>query len=133
MRVVQGAFPSVSPLSCDAAQPGQGCASSSETSSPLALRRSEGPAARLYPVSHERPIGLATEAVWPIGAGRVRSEMEAPPHCSGIGCSEGVSPQDPLRFQIWDVVGFSSGRQGVWTPQDLLRFWLWDIVRFTSG
>ena len=132
MRVVQGAFPSVSPLSCDAAQPGQGCASSWETSSPPALRRSEGPAARLYPVRHERPIGLATEAVWPIGAGRVRSEMEAPPHSSGIGCSEGVSPQDPLGFQIWDVVGFSSGRLGVWS-QDLLRFWLWDIVGFTSG
>ena len=95
MRVVQGAFLSVSPLSCDAAQPSLGCGSSSATSSPPALRRSEGPAARLYPVRHERPIGLATEAVWPIGARRVWSAMEAPPHHSGIGCFEGVSVKKP--------------------------------------
>ena len=95
MRVVQGAFLSVSPLFCDAAQPGLGCGSSSVTSSPPALRRSEGQAARLYPVRHQRPIGLVTEPVWPIGTGRVRSAMEAPPHRSGIGCFEGVSVKKP--------------------------------------
>ena len=68
-----------------------GSDSSSAMSSPPVLRQSEGPAAHLYPVSHKRSIGFVTEAVWPIGAGMVRSVMEAPPHRSGIGCSGGVS------------------------------------------
>ena len=48
MRVVQGVFLSVSPLSCGAAQPDLGRTSRSATSSPPALRRSEGRAAALY-------------------------------------------------------------------------------------
>ena len=63
--------------------------------SPPALRRSEGRAAGLYPVRHKRPIGVVMEAVLPIGAGRVWREKEAPPNCSGIGCSGGVSVKKP--------------------------------------
>ena len=122
MRVAQGVFTSVSSLSCGAAQLRLGPASTTGTSSPLALRRSEGRAAGLYPVRHKRPIGVATEAVWPIGAGRVRSAMEAPPHRSGIGCSGGVSVKKPqvrrcisavffACFQAWPLrPGSSSGQ-----------------------
>ena len=49
---------------------------------------SERRAAGLYrPVRHKPPIGVATEAARPIGAGRVRSAQKVPPHHSGIGCS----------------------------------------------
>ena len=95
MRVAQGVFPSVSSLSCGAAQLRLGPASTTGTSSPLALRRSEGRAAGLYPVRHKRPMGVVMEAVLPIGAGRVWREKEAPPNRSGIGCSGGVSVKKP--------------------------------------
>ena len=91
-------------------------------SSPPALRRSEGPAAGLYPIRHKRPIRVVTEAVWPIGAGSVRSAMEAPPHRSRIGCAGGLSVKKPPArrrilsvsfacFHAWPLrPGSSSGR-----------------------
>ena len=82
-----GHVPVSLPAALPRCPPCLGSDSSSAMSSPPMLRRSEGPAAGLYPVSHKRSIGIATEAAWPIGARMVRSVMEAPPHRSGIGCS----------------------------------------------
>ena len=84
MRVSQGAFPSVSLLSSARSW----AASSRASSGPLRLWRSQGRAADFYrPGRHKPPIGVATEAVRPIAAGRAGSTQKAPPHRSGIGCS----------------------------------------------
>ena len=65
----------------------------------------------LYPLKHKRPIGIVTEAVWPVGGRRVGSTMEAPPRCSRIGCSVGVSVKPPARRRI--LAGFFVLRYGL--------------------
>ena len=42
------------------------------------------------------------------------------------------SPQDPCVFGFGALWG-SVQADGIWSPQDLLEFDLWDIVGFSSG
>ena len=79
--------------------------------------------ASLYrPVRHKPPIGVATEAARPIGAGGVRSTAEGPAPARGLAalrparvCQEASSPQARLNnFLCFQAPSRSTGSSSRW-------------------